>query len=122
MSSKNATKPEVQTPTPKKGPWSLAARLTLWFFVTSFTLILVATGYLYLALAKNLDREDDHFLTDRVRGVLALIRERPTDQEAIQKQVVWSGAAHPESVIYLRVIREDGQVIAETLTRLSGRG
>ena len=115
MSSKNALNPESQSPVQKNQPWSLAARLTLWFFVTSFTLILVATGYLYLALAKNLDREDDHFLTDRVRGVLALIRERPTDQEAIQKQVVWSGAAHPESVIYLRVIREDGQVIAETL-------
>ena len=92
----------------------MSARLTLWFFVTSFSLILVATGYLYLALAKNLDREDDHFLTDRARGVLALIRERPTDQEAIQKQVVWSGADHPESVIYLRVILEDGKVVAET--------
>ena len=114
MSSKNAPNQEVQAPAPKKRPWSLAARLTLWFFITSFTLILVATVYLYLALAKNLDREDDHFLTDRARGVLALVRERPTDQEAIQKQVAWAGAAHPESVIYLRVIREDGQVIAET--------
>ncbi len=114
MSSKNAPNPEIPAPVPKKHPWSLAARLTLWFFVTSFSLILVATGYLYLALAKNLDREDDHFLTDRARGVLALVRERPTDQDAIRKQVVWAGAAHPESVIYLRVIREDGQVVAET--------
>ena len=114
MSSKNASNQEVQAPAQKRHPWSLAARLTLWFFITSFTLILVATGYLYLALAKNLDREDDHFLTDRARGVLALVRERPTDQEAMQKQVAWAGAAHPESVIYLRVLREDGQVVAET--------
>ncbi len=115
MSSKNAPNPEIPVPAPKKHPWSLSARLTLWFFVTSFSLILVATGYLYLALAKNLDREDDHFLTDRARGVLALLRERPTDQEAIQKQVVLAGAAHPESVIYLRVLQEEGQMVAETL-------
>ena len=114
MSSKNASDPEAHTSGAKNHPWSLSARLTLWFFVTSFSLILVATGYLYLALAKNLDREDDHFLTDRAKGVLALLRERPTDQEAIQKQVAWAGAAHPESVIYLRVIREDGRVVAET--------
>ena len=112
MSSKIAPNPEVQAP--KKRPWSLAARLTLWFFITSFALILIATGYLYLALATNLDREDDHFLTDRVRGVMALLRERRTDQEAIQKQVAWAGAAHSESAIYLRVLQGDGQLVAET--------
>ena len=114
MSSKNAPNSEIPAPAPKKHPWSLAARLTLWFFVTSVTLILVATGYLYLALAKNLDREDDHFLTDRARGVLALLREQSTDLEVIQKQVAWSGAEHPESVIFLRVLREEGHVVAET--------
>ena len=113
MSSKNAPNREIPVPAPQKHPWSLSARLTLWFFVTSFSLILVATGYLYLALAKNLDREDDHFLTDRARGVLALVRERPTEQEAIQKQVELAGAAHPESMIYLRVLQEGGQVVAE---------
>ncbi len=46
-------------------PWSLATRLTLWFFVSSFTLVLASTGYLYFVLANNLDEEDDHFLTDR---------------------------------------------------------
>ena len=112
MSSKIAPNPEVQAP--KKRPWSLAARLTLWFFITSFALILIATGYLYLALATNLDREDDHFLTDRARGVMALLRERRTDQEAIQKQVAWAGAAHSESAIYLRVLQGDGQLVAET--------
>ena len=114
MSSKNASDPEACVSGAKNQPWSLSARLTLWFFVTSFSLILVATGYLYLALAKNLDREDDHFLTDRAKGVLALLREQPTDQVAIQKQVAWAGATHPESVIYLRVLREEGHVVAET--------
>ena len=47
-------------------------------------------------------------------NLLALVRERPTDDEAIQKQVIWAGATHPESVIYLRVLQEDGQVLVET--------
>ncbi len=111
MSSKTA--PDA-TPAASSRPWSLAARLTLWFFLSSFTLVFAATVYLYWALATNLDREDDHFLTDRARGLLALVRERPTDLEAIGKQVVLAGAAHPESPIYLRVLKEDGQVVAET--------
>ena len=114
MSSKNALNSEALAPVQMHLPWSLAARLTLWFFLVSFTLILLATGYLYFALATNLDREDDHFLADRVRSVLAFHREQPTDQEAVQKQVAWSGSAHPESAIFLRVIGVNGQMVAET--------
>jgi two-component system heavy metal sensor histidine kinase CusS len=114
MSSKSAPSPKAKASTVDGRPWSLATRLTLWFFLSSFALVLAATGYLYWALARNLDREDDHFLTDRARGVLALLRERPTDQEAIRKQIAWAGAALTESTIYLRVLKDDGQVVAET--------
>lgn len=114
MSSKNAPDTEAVNSVAKNHTWSLAARLTLWFFYTSFTLILLATGYLYLALASNLDLEDDHLLTDRIKGVLALWKDLPINDEAIQKQVVWPDSAHTESAIYLRILREDGQVVAET--------
>ena len=52
---------------------SLAARLTVWYALSSFTLILLATGYLYWALARNLDREDDHFLADQALPLINLL-------------------------------------------------
>lgn len=105
MSSKNV---EVR-------PWSLAARLTLWFFCGSFALVLSATAYLYFVLAANLDEEDDHFLTDRARAMLALVRERSSDPESIRQQVEWTGPVKQASPkIYLRVLDPSGRILAAT--------
>src|SRR4051812_32751506 len=83
MSSKTAAEPR---------PWSVALRLTVWYAAAGFALVLVATGYLYWALARNLDREDDQFLADKVAEVRRVLEERPGDRAALEQEVASTSA------------------------------
>src|SRR5437763_13590528 len=89
---------------------SLAARLTVWYALSSFTLILLATAYLYWALARNLDREDDHFLAAQDLPLITLLRDAP-DRKTLRRQaeLVWPAPAAPP--VSLRVLDEDKKVI-----------
>ncbi len=73
-------------------PWSIALRLTVWYAAAAFALVLVATGYLYWALARNLDREDDQFLADKVAEVRRVLEERPGDRAALEQEVASASA------------------------------
>ena len=54
---------------------SLAARLTIYYALSSFALVLLATGYLYWVLADQLDRENDRFLAEQALPLVNLLRE-----------------------------------------------
>lgn len=95
-------------------PWSIAARLALWYTCSAFVLVAVATGLLYWVLVTNVDREDDQFLVDTVQIIRALIRERPDDLAALRQEVDWEGTARRYARVYLRVLDERGRVVIET--------
>ena len=95
-------------------PWSIAARLALWYTAATFVLVAVATGLLYLVLVTNVDREDDQFLVDTAQIMRALVRERPTDIAALQQEVDWEGTARRYARVFVRVLHEDGGLIIET--------
>ena len=87
MSSTSAPDPAALPPPAAAAfrPWSLAARLTVWYVGSAFALVLCATGFLYWVLYTNLDREDDQFLADKVHILRALLRERPDDIKSIKR-------------------------------------
>ncbi|MBV8880636.1 MAG: heavy metal sensor histidine kinase [Planctomycetaceae bacterium] len=93
---------------------SLAARLTVWYSLFSFGLILAATAYLYWALAKNLDREDDGVLQDQIHILQVLLREHPEASDGIRQEVELESGARQHSRIYIRILDEAGKTIAET--------
>jgi len=95
-------------------PWSLATYLTLWYSLSAFALVLVATGYLYWALANNLDREDDQFLADRVRSVMQALESSPKDQSAIDKAINGSGSQSEAGQIMIRVSDANGRILGES--------
>jgi two-component system heavy metal sensor histidine kinase CusS len=64
MSSKTADKKEG----PGR-PLSLAARMTLWYTLSAFALVLVASGFLYHALSDGLDHEDDDLLSQKLQNL-----------------------------------------------------
>jgi two-component system heavy metal sensor histidine kinase CusS len=94
MSSKPAREPAR--------PWSIASRLTVWYTAAAFVLVLTATGYQYFALARNLDREDDQFLIEKVRAVRRVLEDHPGDRAAIAEQVATEGESE-ESRFLIRV-------------------
>src|SRR5215210_7552507 len=79
-------------------PWSLALRLTAWYAAAAFALVLGATAFLYWGLNRNLDREDDQFLYDKVTEV----RRAGTDRAALAR------AAASGDRLLVRVVLGDG--------------
>ncbi len=115
MSSKNA--PDIveldHASSHAARAWSLAARLTAWYAGSAFALVLAATGFLYWAAVRNLDREDDQLLGDRVRGLHAVMQNRPGDMDAIRQEVEEEDA-HERTRVHLRILDARGQVVIET--------
>ena len=116
MSSKNA--PDTPTPTKvsfrRAKAWSLAARLTVWYAGSAFALVLAATGYLYWSSVRNLDREDDQVLGDRVRALRSVMQNRPDDLEALRQEVQEEWEAHERTRVHMRILNPRGEILIET--------
>lgn len=95
-------------------PWSLAARLTAWYAASAFLLIFCATAFLYGVLFRNLDREDDQFLADKVRVLRQQLRERPAETQALWREAEGERATRQDGQIYVRLLDENGSPVMET--------
>lgn len=93
---------------------SLAARLTVWYALSAFVLILAATLYLYWALERNLDREDDGTLLDQIQILRVLLRDHPEDSAGIRQEVEVESGARQHARLFIRIIDPQGRVVAET--------
>jgi two-component system heavy metal sensor histidine kinase CusS len=112
MSSKNAH--ENSAGAALKGQLSLAARLTVWYVASAFTVVLGVTAFMYWALADNLSREEDQFLANEVEALRLLLRERPNVQRALEREVelAWTGRQYVQ--VYVRILDESGNLLLET--------
>ena len=113
MSSKTGPKPLAAWQGNRRA-WSLALRLTVWYTLSSFALLLVATGFLYWALAHNLDREDDEQLAEKMREIYAVLREPPHDEAALRRELEAMGAAHESARVKVRVYDGPASVPVES--------
>src|SRR5262245_57217850 len=93
---------------------SLAVRLTVWFSLSAFLLILATTAYLYWALARNLDREDDGTILDQIQILRVLLRDHPADSAAIRQEVEVESGARQHTRLYIRILEPQGRLVAET--------
>src|SRR5262245_42071576 len=93
---------------------SLAVRLTVWFSLSAFLLILATTAYLYWALARNLDREDDGTILDQIQILRVLLRDHPEDSAAIRQEVEVESSARQHARLFIRILDPQGRVVAET--------
>jgi two-component system, OmpR family, heavy metal sensor histidine kinase CusS len=98
----------------RKRSWSVATRLTVWYAISAFSLIVVATGLLYWALIRNLDQADDRLLADKARVIGAMLLNRPDDEAAIRQEVEEAWKARQDTQVYVRVLDARGQITAET--------
>lgn len=116
MSSKTGAKtpPRAALAPKARRPWSLAARLTAWYAVTSFGVVLVATGVLYLGLVENLDHEDDEVLADKVRVLRGTLRDRPGDMAAVRQMAEEAAADRHFAAVSIRLLDDQGRVLVES--------
>ncbi|MFO0938352.1 MAG: heavy metal sensor histidine kinase [Gemmataceae bacterium] len=104
---------DVSRPIPKSS-LSLAARLTIWYAGSAFVLILAAVGFMYLILARNLDREDDGQIADQVRVMRDLLVERPGDLVAVRQEAEQEFQSRQHTQVYIRLLDGGGRVLVET--------
>jgi two-component system heavy metal sensor histidine kinase CusS len=93
---------------------SLAARLTVWYALTAFLLILATTAYLYWTLARNLDREDDGTILDQIQILRILLRDHPENSAGIRQEVEVESGARQHAHLFIRILAPEGRVVAET--------
>ncbi|TAM48613.1 MAG: HAMP domain-containing protein [Paraburkholderia sp.] len=93
---------------------SIAVRMTLWYALSSFALIVVATGLLYWVLVSSMYQEDLRDLADNLDNALLLLPSPPTTQfRALpEKRPSWAPPHQPE--IFLRVLDGEAHTLAET--------
>lgn len=114
MSSKSARKRLSDGHLPRTSSWSLAARLTAWYAGSAFSLVLMATGFLYWALSRSLDREDDQLLADRVRAVRDALRDGHGGPAAVLRGVVETVEPRLNLRSYTRFLGRGGTTSVET--------
>ena len=96
------------------GSPSIALRMTAWYVLSAFALIIVATGSLYWVLVNGMYREDVHDLRDNLENAFLLLRSSSGGQYGASSSLETPRARGNRPDIYLRVLDSNGRVLLET--------
>jgi len=103
------------------GRWirSIRGRLILAYTASAFATLVLATGFLYWALADSLQEEDEEFLADKIRILRWILSEHPDNQASLHEEVTQeprslSSPAPETRNYYVRVLDAYGNVLIET--------
>lgn len=88
--------------------------MTVWYALSTFALIFVATGLLYWVLVDSMYHEDLRDLADNLNNARLLLSASPTGQlsGAREPRPSWAPPHQPE--IYLRVVDNAARILTET--------
>lgn len=71
----------------KYGKRSLAGRLALWYAVSSFSIVLFSTLFIYIALISHLKDEHDHMLVDKASTLHRFLKRHSPINPEVQMEV-----------------------------------
>ena len=93
---------------------SIALRMTVWYALSSFALVLAATGLLYWVLITSMYQEDVRDLADNLNNARLLLMSSPLGRliEPSDQRPSWAPSQQPE--IYLRVLDPNAHIVVET--------
>ena len=97
-----------------RGPYSLGAKLTFWYLVSTFILIFATAALLYVGLRRSLSHEDDMFLGHLITVVRGLIQAHPETSPELKWEIESEWAARDLTRVYVRLIDTNGKVTLET--------
>jgi two-component system heavy metal sensor histidine kinase CusS len=87
-------------------PRSIVTRLTTWYAISIFFILLISTGILYFSLHQILTSEDNAILRDRVEAINNLLRNKGNSLEALKQRVELEWATRRSEHIYVKIIGE----------------
>jgi len=97
-----------------RAPSSLAAKLTLWYLLSTFALIFTTAAFLYGGLVRSLAHEDDLFLGHLISVVRELIERHPEGSPEVRWEIESEWAARDLTRVYVRLVDPQGAVKLET--------
>jgi len=92
---------------------SLTARLTIGFTLSSVTLVLISTLYLYWSLVTALKYRDENFFSSRIEAIRSLLA-RDDGGKALRFRIEKEWPARTSEVFYIRLLDESDRVLAES--------
>jgi two-component system, OmpR family, heavy metal sensor histidine kinase CusS len=93
---------------------TLAFRLSAGYALAGFAFIFLATASLYLVLLKQLEKSTSMFIGDKLNVVRTLLRERPTDRNALEEEIELETSARKYQRFYIRLLNEQHTVLLAT--------
>lgn len=95
-------------------PVRLAVRLSWWYAISGFLLVLVVTGFLYFVLIRNFQEQNDRYLEGKENVLRTLLRDISDPEATVKWEVNEELAEDPSIRIFSRVLPESGPVLFET--------
>lgn len=108
-----SARPWPQTPATGIGG-SIAVRLTLWFTLFSFVLLIANTIVAYWGFTVAMENEDDEHLLERVRQARAALRRHADDSDRALAKLFDSAETGRYTDFLVRAIDSLGKTVAET--------
>lgn len=93
---------------------SLAFMLTAYYSLSAFLIVVLATGYLYWAMVRSMDLEDDRLLADRVQLLQTLVLHEPLNLSALRHEVDVAWQSGQRTRVFIRILDAQNQTICES--------
>ncbi len=87
---------------------SLSARLAALFCGATVLLLTATAGAMYLVLQRNLDRQAELFVSDKIEVLRAILERQPGQIGPLKEEVQWEAATRQESRYFSRVVLGGG--------------
>ncbi|MBI3985956.1 MAG: heavy metal sensor histidine kinase [Lentisphaerae bacterium] len=110
----------AEPPTPPVAPrrarqvWSITRRLTLLYVTSTAALLLLAGGFLYWSLDRNLKTARKERLASKIEVMRLLLRDQPEKTDILANEVEHEASASPVFKYYIRILDERGRVLLES--------
>lgn len=87
---------------------SLSARLAALFCGSTVLLLTATACAMYLVLQRNLDRQAELFVSDKIEVLRAILEQQPGQMGPLKEEVQWEAATRQESRYFSRVVLGHG--------------
>ena len=93
---------------------TLAFRLAAGYTLAGLAFIFVATASLYLVLVRELEKSAALFIGDKLNVVRTLLRDRPSDWDALREEIELESSARQYERFYIRLLDEHNKPLLTT--------
>ncbi|MBV9265713.1 MAG: heavy metal sensor histidine kinase [Acidobacteriaceae bacterium] len=93
---------------------TLAFRLAAGYALAGLAFIFLATASLYLVLLMQLEKSTNMFIGDKLNVVRALLRDRPTDWNALREEIELETSARRYQRFYIRLLDQQQTLLLAT--------